>query len=203
MSAERTLLGLIRHAETEWNRARIIQGQEDTVLTPEGRESARGWGRSLAGRGYERIIASDLTRARDTADLVNETLRLPVAYDCRLREQDWGRWVGSTVRELRANQPGAVEYQEAMGWEFRPPGGESRVDVLERSLNALRDAAERYPGERVLVVCHTGVLMAVTHHLLAMEYLPEEGNPLQPYHLHRVAAKGGVLTLDKLNEPLA
>lgn len=203
MRGDRTLLGLIRHAETEWNRARVIQGQEDTVLTPEGRETARDWGRSLVGRGYERIIASDLTRARDTAELVNQALRLPVTYDCRLREQDWGRWVGSTVRELRANAPGAVEYQEAMGWDFRPPGGESRVDVLERSLNALRDAAERCPGERILVVCHTGVLKAVTHHLLAMEYLPEEGNPLHPYHLHRVAVAGGVLTLDKLNEPLA
>ncbi|QJT11194.1 histidine phosphatase family protein [Oceanidesulfovibrio marinus] len=192
----------MRHAQTEWNRDKIIQGQSESILTPEGREAAKGWGRALAGRGYQRIIASDLLRTRNTAALVNETLQLPVEYDSRLREQDWGRWVGSTVRELREKDPAAVAYQEAMGWEFRPPGGENRLELLERSMNALLDAAERYLGERILVVCHGGVLKAVTHHLLAMEFLPEEGNPLMPYHLHRVAAAGGVLTLEKLNEPL-
>ncbi|WP_235896560.1 histidine phosphatase family protein [Oceanidesulfovibrio marinus] len=202
MSAARTLFGLMRHAQTEWNRDKIIQGQSESILTPEGREAAKGWGRALAGRGYQRIIASDLLRTRNTAALVNETLQLPVEYDSRLREQDWGRWVGSTVRELREKDPAAVAYQEAMGWEFRPPGGENRLELLERSMNALLDAAERYPGERILVVCHGGVLKAVTHHLLAMEFLPEEGNPLMPYHLHRVAVAGGVLTLEKLNEPL-
>ncbi|MFW5733852.1 MAG: histidine phosphatase family protein [Oceanidesulfovibrio sp.] len=203
MSESRMLFGLMRHAETEWNRARIIQGQEESLLTPEGRDAALGWGRALRSRGYERIIASDLVRARDSAALVNESLRLPVEHDPRLREQDWGRWVGCTVRELRQNNPGAVEFQEAMGWEFRPPGGENRLELLERAVNSLLDAARRHPGARILVVCHGGVLKAVTHHLLGMEFLPEEGNPLLPYHLHRVHVSDGVLALDKLNEPLA
>ena len=203
MSTACTLFGLIRHAETEWNRARIIQGQEESILTPEGREAARSWGRALSGRGYERILASDLLRTRDTAALINETLRLPLEFDHRLREQDWGRWVGSSIRELRESLPGAVEHQEAMGWEFRPPGGEDRLELLDRAVDALKDAAQRHTGGRILVVCHGGVLKVITHHLLAMEFLPEEGNPLAPYHLHRVAVADGVLTLDKLNEPLA
>ena len=80
-----TRFGLIRHAETVWNRAKRIQGHQDSPLTPEGELQAAAWGRTLQRLRWERILASDTGRAVATAERINNHLGLPVVLDRRLR----------------------------------------------------------------------------------------------------------------------
>lgn len=182
-------IGLMRHAQTDYNRDKRIQGQTDTDLTPQGEAMALGWGRSLACLArdealfFDQILSSDLTRARRTAELVNQSLKLPLRQDARLREADWGHWSGRLIRELREREGDALSHQEARGWRFQPPGGEDRLQVLARAAEAILDAARRYPGKDLLVVTHQGVIKCLTYHLLGMAFLPEEGDPLTPYTL--------------------
>jgi probable phosphoglycerate mutase len=194
-----TRFGLIRHAETVWNRARRIQGQQDSPLTARGRRQAERWGEALAAIVWQGILTSDAGRAAATAARVNLRLNLPVASDPRLRELDWGRWTGKTVAELRAEEPGLVAAQEAAGWGFTPPGGESRRQQLARSRQALCDAARRRPGATILVVSHEGVIKAMAHHLSGSPFTEPAAVALAPGHLHWVAVSAGELVLEGLN----
>ncbi len=194
-----TRFGLIRHAETVWNRERRIQGQQDSPLTPRGRRQADRWGEALSGIAWQGMLTSDTGRVAATAARINLRLKLPVSVDARLRELDWGRWTGKTVAELRAEEPGTVAEQEAAGWEFTPPGGESRRRHLVRCRQALCDAARINPGAVILVVTHEGVIKAIAHHLSGSRFTAPAAVALQPYHLHWIAVRAGELVLDGLN----
>jgi broad specificity phosphatase PhoE len=87
-----TELLLVRHGETDWNAAGRLQGHTDRPLSDYGREQARRLADELTGEEFEAIYASDLTRARETAEIVGERLHLPVVLDPDLREKNWGTW---------------------------------------------------------------------------------------------------------------
>ncbi|MCU0590546.1 MAG: histidine phosphatase family protein [Desulfobacterales bacterium] len=194
-----TRFGLIRHAETVWNRERRVQGQMDSPLTIEGEQQAERWGRALRSITWNRILASDTGRAMATAAIINAQLNLPIESDIRLRELDWGRWTTRTVARIRAEDLDAVAAQEAAGWEFRPPGGESRRQQLERSRQALIDAAGRWPGDCILVVTHEGVIKGLAQHLCGRSYTAADSVCLRPYHLHWLTTAGGHVALAALN----
>lgn len=136
-----TTLLLVRHGETDWNADGRLQGQTDRPLSEFGRRQARQLAEELAGEELDAIYASDLARARETAQIVAEGLGLPVALDPDLREKDWGNWEGLTGVERDR-----VEFV-----------GESTAAHQERTLRALRRIAEQHPdGGRILVVTHGG-----------------------------------------------
>src|ERR1700747_3516677 len=89
-------LMLVRHGETDWNADGRLQGQTDRPLSEFGRRQARQLAEELADDGLEAIYASDLSRARETAEIVGERLGLAVALDADLRGKDWGNWGGRT-----------------------------------------------------------------------------------------------------------
>jgi broad specificity phosphatase PhoE len=144
---------LVRHGETDWNAEGRLQGQTDTPLNDFGRRQARQLAEELAGDQVEAIYSSDLSRARETAEIVAERLGLPVVLDPDLREKDWGTWEGLT----------AVERDRV---EFV---GESTEAHQERMLRALRGISERQPADgRVLVVTHGGSMRRVQAAALGM-----------------------------------
>ncbi len=194
-----TRFGLIRHAQTRWNKEKRIQGWLDSPLSTVGRRMAESWGRELHDLAWQRIVCSDLGRARETTKLLNQTLKLPVHPDKRLREQDWGKWNGMTLAELKRGQAETLRQQEAAGWLFQPPGGESRQQVLERSLAALHAAHLAWPGETILVVCHGGVIKCLLYHLAGRSFLPHELRLLKGYRLHLLEQLGRTLYLEELN----
>jgi probable phosphoglycerate mutase len=141
-----TTLLLVRHGETDWNAEGRLQGQTDRPLSDFGRLQARELADELADEQLDAIYASDLARARETAEIVGERLGLSVALDPGLREKDWGTWEG-----LTAVQRDRVEFV-----------GESTEEHQERILRTLRRIAERHPsGARVLVVTHGGSMRRV------------------------------------------
>jgi probable phosphoglycerate mutase len=194
-----TTFGLMRHAETEWNREKRIQGHQDTPLTREGSASADLWGRQLRGLGWNRVLCSDLGRAVGTAALINTRLKLDLAEDSGLREQHWGEWTGRNITQLKIQEADRLQVLESAGWEFTPPGGESRRQVLERSMKALRNAAEKWPGQRILVVCHEGVVKCLIYHLSGRQFLPDEGRLLTRRHLHLISENRGRFELGQVN----
>lgn len=194
-----TRFGLIRHAQTRWNKEKRIQGRLDSPLSTAGRRMAVSWGRELHDLAGRRIVCSDLGRARETTKLLNQTLNLPVHPDKRLREQDWGKWNGMTLAELKTSHAEMLRQQEDAGWLFRPPGGESRQQVLERSLAALHEAHLAWPGETILVVCHEGVIKCLLYHLAGRRFLPDELRLLKGYRLHLLEQLGRTLYLEELN----
>ena len=141
-----TELILVRHGETDWNAVGRLQGHTDRPLSDYGREQARRLADELEGEEFDAIYASDLARARETAEIIGAQLGLPIILDPDLREKDWGNWEG-----LIAVERDRVEFV-----------GESTEAHQERMLRALRRISERHPGDgRVLVVTHGGSMRRV------------------------------------------
>ncbi len=140
-----TTLLLVRHGETDWNADGRLQGQTDRPLSDFGRRQARRLAEELADEKLDAIYASDLSRARETAETIGARLGLPVVLDPELREKDWGTWEGLTPVERDR-----VEFV-----------GESTELHQERTLRALRRIAARHPGGSVLVVTHGGSVRRV------------------------------------------
>ena len=203
MSKKTTQFGIIRHARTSWNAARRIQGNHDIELSEPGRQMAANWGSQLQTFHWDRILSSDLKRCRQTAELVNRELQVPVDHDPRLREQDWGQWSGLTITDLYAQHREAVRLQEQAGWDFVPPQGESRHLVLDRTLQCLEEARQKHPGQSLLVICHQGVIKCLLYHLEGRRFLPEEPPLLHKgYHLHLVESRSEGQQLTGLNHLL-
>jgi broad specificity phosphatase PhoE len=196
---EITRFGLIRHAQTVWNREKRIQGHSDSPLSEQGQRQAAAWGHDLKRFSWSRILASDSGRALATAERINASLKVPLTTDTRLREQDWGQWEGITIPQIEAEQPSALTAQVNAGWNFCPPGGESRHNLLKRSRQALRVAADRYPGDIILVVTHEGVLKSLIYHLAGRKFLPAEPAILKSNQLHWLVYHSSGLQIEEVN----
>jgi broad specificity phosphatase PhoE len=133
----------IRHGETEWNAGGRFQGTQDIPLNDLGRKQAAAAGVILSGLftrdGRDErslgFVASPLTRARATMELVRGSLRLPpggYTVDDRLREIGYGQWEGSTLAQMQASDPDVYAAREAGKWTVPPPGGESYLSVQNR-----------------------------------------------------------------------
>lgn len=173
-----TSLILVRHGESEWNAERRIQGHDDTSrLTSLGRAQARDVATALGGLGFDRLVASDLRRAYETATIIASTLQLELERDALLRERSFGAFEGhpgdELTREMTGHAAGLVFDGDA-----RPPGGESLRDVVARASGFLDRAREEWPGERVLVVTHGGMINALR--------LFNSGEPLEGQPWYRV-----------------
>jgi broad specificity phosphatase PhoE len=136
----------VRGGEAGWKAGGRRQGQAERPVREGGRRGVRQLAEELADEELEAIYASDLSRARETAEIVAERLELPVVLEPDLREKDWGTWEGLTGVERDR-----VEFV-----------GESTEAHQERILRALRRISERHPGDgRVLVVTHGGSMRRV------------------------------------------
>lgn len=149
---------LIRHGETDWNRQLRFQGHIDIGLNDIGLEQARRVGLRLAGEAAHRVYASDLLRARQTAEPVGTHLKLEVVGDAALREQSFGRMEGLTVDEIKSNHPDAWDGWLRFHEDYCMPGGETTRQFHARVMDALNRLAQAHAGETLVVVTHGGVL---------------------------------------------
>ncbi len=143
-----TTILLARHGETDWNAQRRVQGHSDTPLNETGRAQAVALAKTLEGTELDAIYSSDLARARETARVVADRLRLPVSVLPELRERNFGTWEGLTDTEILERFPDA----KSGSWG----DAETKDEMTERVLGALRRIADAHPGGRVLVVTHGG-----------------------------------------------
>ena len=188
---QKTFIGLLRHGETVWNREKRIQGSTNSPLTAKGITMSRAWGQHLLTGSvkWDRIVSSPLPRTVQTAELVNESLHLPLITDETLREKDWGRWEGLTLMQIKQNDPELLETLTTHGWDFKPPGGESRRAVLQRVLGGLQSLRQQYDGENLLLVSHLGVIKSLLYHIEGRDFLPNEPKILYKNRFHIISCK--------------
>jgi glucosyl-3-phosphoglycerate phosphatase len=154
---------LARHGETKDNVPPMrFQGFHDTPLNDTGRAQARELAEKIAAEPVpmRSLWSSDLSRARETAEIVGARIGLEVRLDSRLREANRGRWEGHTFDEIKQSEPEAYAAWMRGGADWRFPGGESLQEQQDRVLAALNDveAGGELPA---LVVCHGGSIRVV------------------------------------------
>jgi probable phosphoglycerate mutase len=165
----KTRLLLVRHGETDDNRNLVFQGQLGLGLNALGREQAALLGARLA-RGALRpaaLVASDLDRARETAEILGLALDLVPALDPDLREVYLGTWQGLTFTEIAARFPDEWSAFRA-GRDVRRGGGETYAELGVRVSRALTAVADAHPGQTSLVVSHGAALKSFVARVLGL-----------------------------------
>jgi 2,3-bisphosphoglycerate-dependent phosphoglycerate mutase len=163
-----TTLILVRHGETEWNRAGRIQGHTDSALSPDGIAQAHAMGarmRDAIARGthepIDLVIASDLTRAARTAEMIATPIGHTVQFDTRLRERSFGAAEGMTYAEIDLAFPEMFSRVRETDPNFTAPGGESRNSFHSRVTSTLQSLADLHANKTLLIVTHGGVIAAI------------------------------------------
>ena len=153
------MIYLVRHGQTDWNLENRIQGHLDMPLNDTGKNEAKRCREKLVSVKIDKIIASDLSRAKETASIINESLSLPITYDARLRELNMGDLQGLVATDI------SKEYWDLLNYEPHRIHAESLADFFER-IKSFFDGIDI--KENILVVGHGGTVrmaMYLSHNL--------------------------------------
>lgn len=150
------MLILVRHGQTSANAGGLLQGRMDVPLDDEGRIQALRTGAHIRENfPHARVITSPLRRAVDTARAITDEVEI----DERFIELDYGQWDGRAMSEVDPAQWA----QWRLDPMFRPPGGESLVELEQRVTPALEQLRSEAQERDVVVVSHVSpIKCAVT-----------------------------------------
>lgn len=145
-----TIVCLVRHGETDWNALGKIQGKTDIPLNERGAQQAMQCGQYFTASDWDLIITSPLQRARRTAEIINETLELPLIEMEEFAEKHFGDAEGMTFEQRALTFPDRLY-----------PNQEDNALFSERLAMGLKIIHDRYPNKRILLVSHGGVINAI------------------------------------------
>ena len=187
------LLYIVRHGESAGNVAReaamaagnftidLTVRDVDVPLSDLGKEQAVALGKWFAALPADKrpnvVLTSPYLRARHTAQIVAESAglqpdRFTLVIDERLREKEFGILDRLTKVGIEAYHPDQAEFRKLLGkFYHRPPGGESWCDVILRLRSAVEMMSREYCGERVLLVCHSVVVLCMRY---LLEHMTED-----------------------------
>lgn len=159
-----TLIALVRHGETEWNRLGRVQGHSDIPLNDTGRAQAAGAGEALRGGDYRRLFASPLDRAKETAEIIGRATGLgePVLH-AGLKERMYGEAEGMTALDYWSTYP-----------DRNAPGSETSNELQARALATLEEIADTAGPDPVIAVAHGGLISTILRYA-SDGALPREG----------------------------
>jgi len=163
-----TTVVLLRHGETDWNRDRRVQGWAASSLNGTGIEQARAAGQHLdAEYDFDRIVASDLRRTRETVAYLREEGTFPEPEFTRgWRERSFGVFQGLTYGQVFGEFPENTATSGMIGLESTPECGESLLEARERVVDAWEDLLGRAGhDDEVLVVTHGGPIYVLLAHV--------------------------------------
>lgn len=158
---------LVRHGETDWNSLFLAQGWHDVPLNAKGIEEAEAAREKMKDVHLDLVFSSPLVRARKTAEIIVEPHHLPIAYDDRLKEMNFGDYEGKD-RSL----PEIMKIWHSFTLHF--PHGESGLEVASRIYSFLDELKEKHGKEDILLVTHGGAsryINAYFHDLTMEEFL--------------------------------
>jgi broad specificity phosphatase PhoE len=177
---------LVRHGETSWNAEGRLQGQTDIPLNERGLEQAGEAAAALAGLEIAAVFSSDLTRARQTAEVIANRLGLAIEIDPALRERDYGLAEGQLDSDLEREFGNRL----TSAWsdpDFTFEGGETSRQVYARVQAFLTKLLRSRPAHDLVVVSHGGTIRTAVGLLRG---LPLEDRILGP------VANGSIISVE-------
>ncbi len=157
-----TFIYFVRHGETVLTPTRKFSGTGslDPELMQEGLDQAELVAEEAVKLGADVLIASPLKRTKQTAEAISRTTGLDIIFDQSWYELSFGDWDGKSIEEVKAEDPDA--YQAWLNsTAYAPGGGESYDEASVRIEEALEKLVAEYPGKKIIVVTHNGVIKTV------------------------------------------
>lgn len=158
------ILLFVRHGETDWNLSGRIMGARPVPLNQNGITQAARLALQLTVLKNPALYSSPILRARQTAEILAATLRVPVREEPGLSEIGIGEWEGRYWHELEGDPVRANFYRLAQ--EARPPGGETLGEVQQRAVAAVKRLIQDADGKPVVAVTHADVIRTIVAHYL-------------------------------------
>ena len=156
-----TKLILVRHCETSWNDECRFQGHIDVLLNARGRREAECLAERFAAERVDAIYTSDLRRARDTAQVIAQSLNKSILIESRLREACLGELQGKTYAEVHDRWYSTIQIMPCYFVDRAPPGVESLRELQARLMDAIEPIAAQHQNGTVLIVTHGACLRAM------------------------------------------
>jgi probable phosphoglycerate mutase len=157
-----TLIVLVRHGQTEWNRVERFRGQADVPLEETGLAQAEATAQRIVAEWRPvAVYSSPLSRAVKTAEAIARQFGLSVQIHRGLTDINYGQWQGLTPDEARERWPELVDAWYRTPETAQIPGGETLNNLRVRTMEAVRELAARHPGKTIVLVGHTVVNRAI------------------------------------------
>jgi broad specificity phosphatase PhoE len=151
-----TMMILVRHGQTEWNRVERFRGRADVPLNETGLAQAEATGQRIAAELQPAAVySSPLSRAVKTAEVIAEHFNLPVQIHAGLADIDYGLWQGLTPDEVKERWPEIHHAWYNTPHTARIPGGETLDELRARGMAAINELANRHAGQTIVLVGHT------------------------------------------------
>jgi probable phosphoglycerate mutase len=145
---------LVRHGQSETNVQKVFTGQLNAMLTPMGIEQAERMARYVAQYPVEKVYASSLQRAVDTAAPICRLLNCPIETTADFWEIDAGAWQGLSFEEVADRYPDSYALWRQDFGKAHPDGGESCKQVYDRVVKAFCHIVENTPENVICIVSH-------------------------------------------------
>ena len=146
---------LVRHGQTDWNKEKKIMGRCDVSLNEEGLRQAEETSNNLVNERIDLIICSPLKRAEETAKVINKNRNIPIIFDERIIERDFGEFDGMS----------AIDLDRIDLWDYykneKYQKAENIQDFFTRIYGFLNDIKEKYADKNILIVSHGGVSIPI------------------------------------------
>lgn len=166
-----TRLYLVRHGETEWNKASKIQGGTDTELSAYGMEQAQTLAKRLAREEINVIYSSSLQRALRTAEIIADYKNCSILKSDEYHEIRLGPWEGMTLDEIQEKySEHLLAYREDPA-NFNLPGAETFSELTERTYNAILEIVNKHSGSNILLVSHGTTIKAAIIKILGIDII--------------------------------
>ena len=170
--ADRRVLFLFRHGETDWNREGRLQGHTDVPLNAAGLAQAVALAERLRLRSLDAVLSSDLARALMTGRVIAGALGVPLKTDQGLRETGVGEAEGMIWEDAQARFGRELTERWYSDGNVAFPGGETGDATLARGLAALRRFAQACSYRRIGVSTHGAMLRQLVKHALPPGAVP-------------------------------
>jgi probable phosphoglycerate mutase len=194
-SMRMTELVLIRHGETDMNRELRFQGHVNVGLNAIGLEQARRLAARLCTEQAGALYASDLLRARQTAEPIAAGLALQPVPESGLREQNFGRVDGMRVDDIQREHPDAWAGWLRFEEDFCMPDGESTRAFHQRVMQAVQRVIAAHPDEKVVIVTHGGVLDMIYRTAMSLGLNGPRQSDIPNAGVNRIRVRNGALEI--------
>ena len=165
-----TRILLVRHGRVSWNAKAAYTGWTDLPLDERGEKEAMMVAKRLKNTHIGAIYASDLNRARRTAEIIAGPHNLNVQTSKNLREINYGEWEGLSISDVKSNYGEDVfDMWASDPVNYRIPGGETFGELRDRAAPEVERIASAHPGQTVVIVAHRSVNRVLVCHWLGLD----------------------------------
>lgn len=161
----KTTLFITRHGQTLWNTQKRMQGGRIRHLLSWALNKPSRWVKEMANTNIDYIYTSPIGRAFKTAEIVRGCRDIKMIKDDRIREINMGIWEGMSQEEI----DNLYKEQLFNFWNaphlYKPLGGESFMQVKQRTQNFIEQIVKENKGKVVLIVTHTVALKSIMSYI--------------------------------------